>query len=150
ALAGIACMAGAGDTRPGMWVLGGVALVNMPLALLFSTGGGGLVPAMGFAGIAVGTAVSQTLGGIAVLLVLWHGRAGLRLRLAQMRPRPELLKRLLRVSVPAAADNLSMQVGYLWFLAIVNTLGKTASAAHGHALAWEGLGYMLGSAFGTA
>jgi putative MATE family efflux protein len=147
--AGIACMAGAGDTRPGLYVLGGVALLNVPLTLLFSQGWGP-IPALGFAGIAVGTAVSQALGGLAVLLMLWHGRAGLRLRLTYLWPRAGLLARLLRVSVPAAADHLAMQVGYLWFLGIVNSLGNTASAAHGHALAWEGLGYMLGSAFGMA
>jgi putative MATE family efflux protein len=147
--AGIACLAGAGDTRTGLWVLGGVAVVNVPLALLFSRGYGP-VPALGFTGIAVGTAVSQALGGLAVLVILWHGRAGLRLDREHARFRPDLLRRLLRVSVPAAFDSLIMQVGYLWFLGIVNTLGNTASAAHGHALAWEGLGYMLGSAFGTA
>jgi Na+-driven multidrug efflux pump len=43
-----------------------------------------------------------------------------------------------------------MQMGYLWFLGIVNGLGSTASAAHGHALAWEALGYQAGAAFGTA
>jgi Na+-driven multidrug efflux pump len=108
------------------------------------------VPALGFTGIAVGTAVSQALGGLAVLGILWHGRAGLRLDLEFAKLRPDLLRRLLRISVPAALDSLVMQIGYLWFLGIVNTLGTTASAAHGHALAWEGLGYMLGSAFGTA
>jgi Na+-driven multidrug efflux pump len=147
--AGIACLAGAGDTRTGLWVLGAVAVLNVPLALLFCRGCGPL-PALGFPGIAVGTAVSQTLGGLAVLVVLWRGRAGLRFRLSQLRPRPDLLKRLLRISVPAALDSLSMQVGYLWFLSVVNSLGNTAAAAHGHALAWEGLAYQAGAAFGTA
>jgi putative MATE family efflux protein len=147
--AGIACLAGAGDTRTGLWVLGGVAVLNMPLALLFCRGWGP-VPALGFPGIAVGTAISQTLGGVAVLVVLWHGRAGLRLRLRLLRPRLDLLRRLLRISVPAALDSLSMQVGYLWFLSVVNSLGNTAAAAHGNALAWEALGYQAGAAFGTA
>src|SRR5439155_5951749 len=29
---GIACLIGAGDTRTGLWVLGGVAVINLPLA----------------------------------------------------------------------------------------------------------------------
>jgi putative MATE family efflux protein len=147
--AGIACLAGAGDTKTGLWVLGGVALANVPLALAFCRGFGP-IPELGFRGIATGTAISQALGALVVLVILWRGRAGLRLRAKYFRPRPDLLARLLRVSVPAALDNLVMQVGYLWFLGIVNSLGNVASAAHGHALAWEGLGYMLGSAFGTA
>jgi putative MATE family efflux protein len=147
--AGIACLAGAGDTKTGMCVLGGVALINVPLALAFCRGFGP-IPALGFQGIATGTAVSQALGALAVLAVLWHGRAGLRLRVRHLRPRFDLLRRLVRVSVPAALDSLTMQAGYLCFLGIVNSLGEVASAAHGHALAWEGIGYMLGSAFGTA
>jgi putative MATE family efflux protein len=147
--AGVAALAGAGDTRTGLWVLGGVAVLNLPLAWMFFHGVGP-VPALGFAGIAVGTAVSQTLGGLAVLAVLWRGRAGLRLRLRLLRPRPDLLRRMLRVSIPATADSLSMAVGYLWFVSIVNELGDVAAAAHGVALTWEALGYQSGSAFGTA
>jgi Na+-driven multidrug efflux pump len=60
------------------------------------------------------------------------------------------MKRLLRVSVPAGADSLSVVAGQMWFLHIVNGLGSTAAAAHGIALAWEALGYLSGHAFGTA
>src|SRR5262249_61825935 len=52
-LAGIACLAGAGDTKTGMCVLGGVALLNVPLALAFCRGFGP-IPALGFRGIATG------------------------------------------------------------------------------------------------
>jgi putative MATE family efflux protein len=148
-LAGLACLSGAGDTRTGMCVLGGVAVLNVPLACVLFRGAFGW-PGLGFAGIAVGTAVAQGLGGLAVLGVLIHGRAGLRLEWALLWPRPDLLRRLLRVSLPAGLDYLSMQVGYLWFLAIVNGLGDVAAAAHGVALVWESLAYQPGSAFGTA
>jgi putative MATE family efflux protein len=147
--AGLACLVGAGDTRTSLWVLGGVALFNLPLAWLLSRGAGSW-PGLGFPGIAVGTAVSQGVGGLCVLVVLLRGRAGLRLRPGQLRPRLDLLRRLLRVSVPASLDHLSMQIGYLWFLSIVNGLGDVAAAAHGIALTWEALGFQSGGAFGTA
>jgi putative MATE family efflux protein len=147
--AGIGCLVGAGDTRTGMWALGGVALLNLPLAWLFFHGLGPL-PGRGFPGIGLGTAVSQALGGLAVFLVLVRGRAGLRLHLRLLRPRLDLQRRLLRVSAPAAFDSLSMAVGYCWFLSIINGLGDVATAAHGIALTWEALGYQLGVAFGTA
>src|SRR5262249_10259335 len=77
--AGIACLIGAGDTRTGLYIRGGVALVNLPLAwVLYHT--------VGFQGIALGTAISHTLGAVAVLIVLSRGRAGLRLHLSQMWP----------------------------------------------------------------
>jgi putative MATE family efflux protein len=148
-LAGIACLVGAGDTRMGLWVLGSVAVINLPLAWLFFHGLGP-IPPLGFSGIALGTALSHTLGGLAVLVVLACGRAGLKLRFDMLRPDGVLLRRILRVSVPAGFDSLSVATGHLWFLSIVNRLGEVASAAHGIALRWEGLGYLSGGAFGTA
>ncbi len=143
AMAGIACLVGAGDTRTGLFILGGEALLNLPLARL-------CYGWLGFPGIALGTALAQAAGAVAVVAILAHGRAGLRLEWSRLVVEPVLLRRLLRVSIPAAVDNLSMQAGYLAFLAVVNTLGDTAGAAHGIALTWEALGYQTGHAFGVA
>ncbi len=147
--AGIACLVGVGDTRTGLWVLGGVAVLNVPLAWGFCRGLAGL-PALGFVGIAVGTALSHVVGALAVLAVLAHGRFGLKLSWREFRPRIDLMRRLLRVSVPAGFDSMSVVVGQLWFLGIINGLGTDESAAHGIALVWEALGYLSGAAFGTA
>jgi putative MATE family efflux protein len=148
-VAGIACLVGAGDTRTGFWVLGGVAVLNVPLAWGLFLGIGPL-PELRFVGIAVGTAISHTVGGLAVLAVLAQGRAGLRLQWRLLWPQWDLLRRLLRISIPAGVDSLSLAAGHLWFLSIVNRLGDTASTAHGIALGWEALGYLSGMAFGTA
>src|SRR5439155_2285728 len=75
-VAGIACLVGAGDTRTALWVMIGVATVNIPLAWGFGRGLGPC-PELGFKGIALGTALSHTLGGAAVLGILMRGRFGL-------------------------------------------------------------------------
>ncbi len=147
--AGIACLVGAGDTLTGLWVRGGVAVFNVPLAWGFFHGFGP-IPAMGFLGIALGTAVSNVLGACAVVAVLLRGRAGLQLHWRQLWPDMGLLRRLLRLSVPAGVDSLSVAVGQLWFLSIINHLSDAAKAAHGIALGREALGYLSGGAFGTA
>jgi len=147
--AGIACLVGAGDTRTGLWVAMGVAVINLPLAWSFCLGWGPF-PSLGFVGIALGTAIAHTLGGLAVLLVLARGRFGLYLKLRLLWPEPALLRRLLRISIPAGLDSLSVVVGQLWFLSIINRLGNEASSAHGIALTWEAMGYLSGNAFGTA
>jgi zinc transport system permease protein len=67
--AGIACLVGAGDTLSGLWIRAGVAVFNVPLAWGFFHGFGPF-PAMGFVGIALGTAVSNVLGALAVIAVL--------------------------------------------------------------------------------
>jgi putative MATE family efflux protein len=147
--AGLACLVGAGDTRPTLWVLGGVCLLNMPLAWVCFHGLGP-IPGLGFPGIALGTALSHALGGIAVLVLLARGRAGLKLRLSDLFPDAALIRRLLRISIPATVDTLSICVCQLWFLSMVNRLGEVASAAHGIAIRWESLGYLSGYAFATA
>jgi len=147
--AGLACLVGAGDTRMNLWVLGTVAIVNLPLAWTFSFGLGP-IPAQGFVGIARGTALSTVIGGTAVLVVLIRGRAGLRLRWRWLRPDWRLIWRLLRVSLPAGVDSLSLAAAQLWFLSIVNRLPYEQSSAHGVALGWEALGFLSGAAFGTA
>ncbi len=147
--AGIACLVGAGDTRSGLLVLAVVSVVNVPLAWLFFHGGGP-VPAFGFAGIAIGTALAHSVGALFVLTLLAWGRAGLALRWRQLLPVWDLQRRLLRVSVPAALDSLALAAGQLWFLSIVNQLGEAASGAHGIAIYWEALGYLSGAAFGTS
>jgi putative MATE family efflux protein len=148
-LVGLACLMGAGDTVSGMWVMSGVAVVNLPLAWVFCRGWW-IVPSLGFVGIATGTAVSHGLGCVAVLVLLICGRCGLQLSRSLLRPNFELMRRLLRISIPAGVDNLIIAAAQLWFLAIVNRLDEASSAAHGIALRWEGLGYLTGNAFSVA
>src|SRR5262245_53315909 len=145
----VACLAGAGDTRTGLKVLGLVAVLNIPLAwgLCF---GVGPWHGIGFVGISLGTGLSHVVGCTVLLVLLAKGKSGLKLRAADLVPDPALVRRLLRVSVPAAVDSLSVAACQLWFLSIVNRLGNTASAAHGVALQWEALGFLAGGAFGTA
>jgi putative MATE family efflux protein len=152
--AGIHCLIGAGDTRTGPIVSGLVALLNIPMAWgLFH--GTGPLPPLGFTGIAFGTAFSHVIGSLVVLGVLLRGKNGLRLHWRGLRPDPSLMYRLLRISVPAAVDSLSLVLGQLWFLSLVNQIGTGPTrdyvvAAHGHAIRWEGLGYLSGKAFGVA
>jgi putative MATE family efflux protein len=147
--AGIACLVGAGDTFTGFWVLGGVCLLNLPISwgLCF---GLGPFPELGFVGISLGTALAHVVGCLAVLLVLARGRYGLTLRPRLLWPQLHLQHRLLRISIPAGVDSLSIIFGQLWFLSVVNRLGDVASSAHGIAIGWEALGYLSGGAFGTA
>ena len=147
--AAIACLIGAGDTRTGLYVMMAVAIVNVPLAWCFAFGFGP-IPALGFIGIALGTGLAHVIGCLAVLVVMTYGGHELQLEARLAKPRLDLIRRLLRVSLPAGADSLSVVVGQFWFLGIVNQLGDTASAAHGIALRWEALGYLSGHAFGVA
>lgn len=140
---GIACLIGSGDTLTGMAVMSGVALLNIPLAWA-------LCLRIGLTGIALGTALASTAGAVTILLILWRGRSGLQLDGSLMKPDRGLIRRLLRISVPAGIDSMCLATGQLIFLGIVNQLDDASIAAHGIALRWEGLGYLSGNAFAVA
>ena len=144
-----ASLAAAGDTRTPLWIGVGVMLVNLPLAWIGFRGLGNW-PGLGFVGIAWGTGLSQSLGTIVAIGVLAAGRAGLRLTADGLRPDWPLMARLLRISLPAAAESFSMVAGQMVFLAAVNGLGDAARAGHGIALGWETVAETLGLAFGVA
>ncbi|HEY3789632.1 MAG TPA: MATE family efflux transporter, partial [Urbifossiella sp.] len=75
---------------------------------------------------------------------------GLKLHLVDLIPNGEICRRILRVSIPAGIDSLSVALSQLWFLSLVNALPTVSSAAHGIAIRVEALGFLAGAAFGTA
>jgi putative MATE family efflux protein len=143
--AGIACLRGAGDTRTGMWVMILVNAINIALSWSLVRGLGPL-PALGFPGIALGTATGEGVGGLVMLALLMRGRSGLRLDWRS----PvawETIRRILRISVPAAGESLTNMMCQLWFLSLINLLGATATAAHGVAIRCEALAFLTITAF---
>lgn len=144
-----AALAGAGDTRTPLSIGICTTAANLPLAWI-GFRGWGVWPGLGLAGIAWGAGLSQALGTVALVVLLARGRSGLRLDRRLLVPDPGLLARLLRISLPAAAESATMVAGQLVFLSVVNRLGDAARGAHGIALGWESLAEMFGMAFGVA
>jgi putative MATE family efflux protein len=146
---GNACLRGAGDTRTGMWVMVLVNAVNVSLSWSLVRGIGP-VPALGFKGIALGTATSEAVGGLVILSVLARGRAGLRIHPRGMVPAWSEIRRILRISVPAAGESLTNTLCQLWFLSLINRLGAIATAAHGVAIRCESIAFLTVTAFSVA
>jgi putative MATE family efflux protein len=148
-IVGVACLRGAGDTRTGMMVVIAINVINVALSWLFVTGPGP-VPRLGVAGVALGTAVGEGVGGLIVLTLLARGRSGLRIRLANLAPRPDDLRRLLRISLPAAGESGTNGLCQLAFLSLINVLGPTVTAAHGVAIRVEAIAFLGVTAFAVA
>jgi putative MATE family efflux protein len=128
-MVGNAALRGAGDTRTPMLIMGGVNIINVGLSLLLIHGWFG-VPAMGVTGAAIATGVSRVAGGVALLLVLLRGQYGLRLEGALLRPDREILRRLLKVGVPAGAESMLMSTAFLAYTRAISSLGTAAYAAY--------------------
>jgi len=153
-LAGGAALRGAGDTRTPMLILGAVNILNVPLsaALVF---GWGPFPQLGVTGIVLGTVTARFAGGVLMLTVLAHGRAGLRLHGSALRLQREPVDRILRIGVPAASDGAVMWTGHFIFLIIVarlaeGALGQAYYAAHIIGVRLESLTYMPAVAWAAA
>jgi putative MATE family efflux protein len=143
---GNACLRGAGDTRTGMWVMVLINSINISLSWSLVRGFGPL-PALGFTGIALGTACGEGVGGLVILAVLLRGRSRLRIELGRMVPDGIEVRRILRISLPAAGESLTNTLCQLWFLSLINRLGATATAAHGVAIRCEAIAFLTVTAF---
>ncbi len=146
---GVACLRGAGDTKTGMYVMLVINVVNAAISWSLVTGFLGL-PRLGLRGVALGTAAGEGLGGLILLGLLARGRSGLSLSWKGMVPTADATRRILRVSLPAAGESLTNTLCQLWFLSLINEIGKTATAAHGVAIRCEAIAFLTVQAFAVA
>jgi putative MATE family efflux protein len=132
-----------------MWVMILVNAINVGLSWSLVRGFGAF-RALGFPGIAVGTACGEGVGGLVVLAVLVRGRSGLSIRPRDLVPAWGEIRRILRISLPAAGESLTSILCQLWFLGLINRLGAIATAAHGVAIRCEALAFLTVTAFAVA
>jgi putative MATE family efflux protein len=146
---GAACLRGAGDTVSGFVAKSIVNVVNVVVSSLLVIGPGS-IPNLGWDGLAIGTACGHGLGGLILFVLLLRGRAGLRLRRKQMKPDRDLIRRLTRIGLPGGMDVLGILFCHLVYLAIINSLGTGAAAAHGLGVQIEAMAYLPCIAFQVA
>jgi putative MATE family efflux protein len=122
-------MFGAGDTRTPMYVRFVTIPVNLVLnaVLIF---GLGPAPRMGVAGAAWGTAVANTLAGLAFLALLVTDRFPVRLRIRGRQLDPSIALEVVRVGFPLGATRLTRTIGRFPFLFVLSGLGTGMLAAY--------------------
>jgi hypothetical protein len=98
-------------------------------------------------GLAIGTSIGYAFAGLLVLAMLFRGRAGLRLRWSELRPRRDMIRRLLHVGLPGGGDQMSIVCCHLAYVRTINGLGSLATAAHGVGVRIESISYLPGFAF---
>ncbi len=147
-----AAMRGAGDTRRPVIVMLAVNGINILASWLLLNGSPrlGLAP-IGVIGSACGAALGWVLGAVLALALLWraHPKAPT-LTMASFRPRWDVMRRILYVGLPSAAELLVFQLGVLGFNRQVVSLGPTAYAANVTINTVESLGTLPAVGFGVA
>ena len=108
-------------------------------------------PEMGVAGAAIATTLSKVVAFVISLLILFLKDTPIRIKLTEdFRLRISILKRIFDVGITAALEQLSMQVGFIFFTKTVSVLSIPVFAAHQIGLNINGLCWVPSQAFGVA
>lgn len=147
---GNGALQGAGDTKTPMLIGLVVNVVNIIVAYGLINGPGPL-PRLEVLGSGAGYTSSAIVGTLLVLGVLTSGT-----RIIRWAPWRALdldsgeSRRILNVGLPAGLEHLQFNVAFMIYTRIIAGLGTTALAAHGVALAIQGLTFNAGFALNVA
>ncbi|MBI2931782.1 MAG: MATE family efflux transporter [Planctomycetes bacterium] len=134
----------AGDTRTPMFLslLANVMNLVGNYMLIFGKFG---APRMGVAGAGLSTAIALMMDALLLMGWLFMPWSAIRLRMRSfLRVTVESVRRLVRVSLPAAVEPILIQVGFLIFIGMLSRMGQDALAAHRVAVAVESISFMPG------
>lgn len=140
--------AASGDTRTpfAVGLVTNAINIGVNAVLIFGYSGMGItVPELGVSGAAIGTATAFTVEAI-LLLVLLRRRGLWRATNPEIRPMPDLL----RLGVPAMAERVVMQTGFLAFAKILTALGALAMATNQALITIESICFLCADGFGVA
>ncbi len=85
----------------------------------------------GVAGAAVATVFSRAIAAAVGLWLLFGGRVGLHIALADLRPTAETVTKIVRIGGPGAIDQSTESIATIVMTALVATVGTDAVAAYG-------------------
>lgn len=145
---GCALLRGVGRTRDSFLI----SLLNngLNIAVSYLTIFGIGLPAAGVYGAAWGIVTGQLTGGIAAVAVLMR-QPLIHLNLKDMAAyRPEDVRRILQISLPAGLEQLAMQGGRVAFTFLLAGVGPVQFAAHQIAMQVESISFLPGFAFSVA
>ena len=153
-IVGSAALRGAGNMRTPMLIIAAVSGINVFTAWAF-VHGAGPIPALGPSGIIFGTFTAKWIGGFLMLLTYVLGLGGLRLTIVPWKTLIDLVRRILRIGLPAAVDGVSLWAAQIVFLRIIHAADNYAAEsvalkAHFVGIEMESMSYLPAMAWGMA
>lgn len=125
---------GAGDTKTPMVIANIVNILNIFLSygLIYGVSIGGFsIGNMGVTGAAIAVCISRGVGGLLSLFVVQNKAVLLSFSLkGRLSIDMSLLKRILRIGVPASLEQLIMQGGFLLLQVVISRMGTDSSAVY--------------------
>ena len=125
-----ALLRGYGDTKTPMKFMIFSSLLNIVLDP-FIIFGIGFFPALGVEGAAYATIFSRAVAGVIGIYLLFTGRKGLTLKLKYLKPDFSVLKKIIVIGFPSAAEQSIVALGMTLLMSIVSQFGTMVVAAYG-------------------
>jgi putative MATE family efflux protein len=144
-----AALRGAGDTKTPLIITVSAHLAHLVFnyGLIFGKFG---LPRLEVFGAGIATFLTFFLETIAFLFLLFRGKLVLSLSRASLRFQRDLMLKTLRIGAPSAAEQGFLQVGYLWYMAMITGYGTAPLAAYMIGVNIMSLSFMPGWGFSVA
>ncbi|MCF8002242.1 MAG: MATE family efflux transporter [Halanaerobiales bacterium] len=125
-----ALLRGYGDTKTPMKLMVFSTLLNIIIdpILIFGVGS---IPQLGVRGAAFATIFSRAVAGFIGLYILFSGKKGLTLSLRALKPNLKVIKKILVIGFPSAAEQSIIALGMTFLMSIVSQFGTLVVAAYG-------------------
>ena len=141
---------GVGNTRASFYTNMASNLVNVFFNYCMIGGNLGF-PRLGVAGASIATVIGQCAALGIALYTVGRGREYVAFKASQLKKIDfHIIRRILRIGIPAFAEQVIMRIGMMLFTVIVTSLGDSSYASHMIAMNIQMLSFSTGMAFGTA
>ncbi|MDD4307718.1 MAG: MATE family efflux transporter [Thermoplasmata archaeon] len=144
-----AALRGAGDMKTPMIMAAITNIVNIAVGYVLIFGYWGF-PQMGVLGAAVANIIGFAAGAGVYLYLLMRRKLRLNMPIRRMGYSKKVVRRIMRIGSPAAAEQAVLQVGFLFYTAIIVYFGTAALAGHQIGARIQGLAFMPGMGFAMA
>ena len=114
-----------GHTKIGMFISVGMNLVNIVGNYLFLYGPLKYLD-LGVKGVAISTTSSRIFA-VSIAIIYFHMKIDGKISIKYLKPFPkDILKKLLKIGIPTAGENISYNIAQLFILAFVNSMSAVA------------------------
>lgn len=111
---------GIGEVNFPLYIITGTALLNFiidPMLIM----GFGVIPAMGPQGAAIATLITQAISAIIGLAVLFTGKFGIKLKIADLKPDLEFIKKSFRLGFPSSLEMSVRALGMVLLTTLITS-----------------------------
>ncbi len=144
-----AALRGAGDMKTPLYMALVTNVVNILAGYMLIFGNLG-APEMGVKGAAIANVIGFAAGAACYVVLLLGRRLIINLPKARNNFEKGVIRRILNIGAPAAAEQAVLQVGFFLYTAIIVAFGTSALAGHQIGARIQGLAFMPGMGFSMA